>query len=154
MKFTIRDIALFVAVVAIGLALVIHMNLVRAEIDRFKSHSEHKIAKATFDAKLDVALENFRRIGVTILENDSEWSTTDRSGTFNYEYVWSKQPETLVSAGKFIDAIRPAIESYSNTSQFMWQSRTEPELKNYSYFENANEGRIRIVVSYNFSFPE
>lgn len=139
----------FIAIIALGISFVLHRGEVKRDIHRIHLNTEHSIAQLKFRYAVEVVEENFRRAGIGLLPNKTDFNVTTYSGTFEYEYNWWNNEDSPIEDKVFVDSIRPVSERFSGfDGRFIWEVETTPDLRTLYSTVNLESGTIRFRVKY------
>ena len=150
MKYTIKDVAVWVAVSSLALAFFLHLQHVEQQNARHQEEIKHLVANMAFENLVQRVHDNFRNQGDTLIPQKSDFGRNAGGGWFTvtYHYVINTKTERSTN-GIFADRLSPFYRHQGlSTGGIHWERSIAPELIHSG--ELPTEGPVEVRMEYSF----
>ena len=150
MKFSIKDIAVWVAICGLALAFSLHVQNVQNQNSRHQQEIKHLFAQMVFEDLDQRVRDNFRIHGDTLILHSSDSGQNQNDGWFTVTYHYEINSQTERSTtGTLANGLSPYNRQMGiSAGGIHWERSFEPQ----SIF-SANQplkGPITIRMKYSF----
>ena len=162
MKYSLRDLALTVAIVALAIAFYLHRAGTEREIHHLKTSTQetihtleksmkHDLMKFEFENKFSGFLDSFNDSDHVCKTSNVKYISNDTSGCYKFDCVLSRRDGQPMTGQNFADLLKQITNGYRTDTEKHWSVDTGWEIESTIYTMKQESWEIDLTIEYNFT---